>query len=52
MQRGAYLVKPARVKICDRNAVAEALESGQLSGYAVDVWFPQSEPTDHSYSNV
>ncbi|EKD72750.1 MAG: hypothetical protein ACD_45C00598G0005, partial [uncultured bacterium] len=32
MKRGAYLVNTARGKICDRDAVVRALESGQLSG--------------------
>ena len=41
MKRGAYLVNTARGKICDRDAVARACESGQLAGYAGDVWFPQ-----------
>src|SRR6266545_7973047 len=34
MKRGAYLVNTARGKICDRDAVVHALESGQLAGYA------------------
>ena len=32
MKRGAYLVNTARGKICDRDAVVRALESGQLAG--------------------
>ena len=40
MKRGAYLVNIARGKICDRDAIVRALESGQLAGYAGDVWFP------------
>ncbi len=47
MKRGAYIVNTARGKICDRNAIAGALESGQLAGYAGDVWFPQPAPNDH-----
>src|SRR2546428_10809288 len=47
MKRGAYLVNTARGKICDRDAVATALESGQLAGYAGDVWVPQPPPKDH-----
>src|SRR4051794_40601882 len=47
MKRGAYLVNTARGKICDRDAVVRALESGQLAGYAGDVWFPQPAPNDH-----
>src|ERR1700685_2908801 len=44
MKRGAYLVNTARGKICDRDAIVRALESGQLGGYAGDVWFPQPAP--------
>jgi formate dehydrogenase len=49
MKRGAYLVNTARGKICDREAVARACESGQLAGYAGDVWFPQPAPKDHPW---
>jgi formate dehydrogenase len=49
MKRGAYLVNTARGKICDRDAVVRALESGQLAGYAGDVWFPQPAPRDHPW---
>jgi formate dehydrogenase len=50
MKRGAYLVNTARGKICDRDAIVRALESGQLAGYAGDVWFPQPAPADHPWS--
>jgi len=52
MKRGAYLVNTARGKICDRNAVARALENGQLAGYAGDVWFPQPAPKDHPWRTM
>merc|ERR550539_1540271 len=52
MKRGAYLVNTARGKICDRDAVARALESGQLAGYAGDVWFPQPPPQDHPWRTM
>ncbi|MEO6196788.1 MAG: NAD-dependent formate dehydrogenase [Dehalococcoidia bacterium] len=52
MKRGAYLVNTARGKICDRDAVARALESGRLAGYAGDVWFPQPAPTDHPWRTM
>jgi formate dehydrogenase len=52
MKRGAYLVNTARGKICDRDAVAQACESGQLAGYAGDVWFPQPAPTDHPWRTM
>ena len=52
MKRGAYLVNTARGKIADREAVARALESGQLAGYAGDVWFPQPAPLDHPWRTM
>jgi formate dehydrogenase len=52
MKRGAYIVNTARGKICDRDAIARALESGQLSGYAGDVWFPQPPPKDHPWRTM
>jgi formate dehydrogenase len=52
MKRGAYLVNTARGKICNRDAVAAACESGQLAGYAGDVWFPQPPPADHPWRTM
>jgi formate dehydrogenase len=52
MKRGAYLVNTARGKICDRDAVVRALESGQLAGYAGDVWYPQPAPKDHPWRTM
>ncbi len=52
MKRGTYLVNTARGKICDRDAVARGLESGQLAGYAGDVWFPQPPPQDHPWRTM
>ncbi len=52
MKRGAYLVNTARGKICDRDAIVRALESGQLAGYAGDVWFPQPAPADHPWRTM
>ena len=49
MKRGAYLVNTARGKICESDAVARALKSGQLAGYSGDVWFPQPAPVDHPW---
>ena len=51
-KRGAYLINTARGKICDREAVAQACASGQLAGYAGDVWFPQPAPKDHSWRTM
>ena len=52
MKRGSYLVNTARGKICDRDAVARACETGQLAGYAGDVWFPQPAPQDHPWRTM
>jgi len=32
MKKGSYIVNTARGKICDKDAIAEALESGHLAG--------------------
>ena len=52
MKKGAYIVNTARGKICNREAIAKALKSGQLSGYAGDVWFPQPAPNDHAWRTM
>ncbi len=52
MKRGSYIVNTARGKICDRDAIVRALESGQLAGYAGDVWFPQPAPNDHPWRSM
>ena len=52
MKKGAYIVNTARGKICDKDAIATALKSGQLSGYAGDVWFPQPAPNDHPWRTM
>ncbi|MGH8532385.1 MAG: NAD-dependent formate dehydrogenase [Gammaproteobacteria bacterium] len=52
MKRGAYIVNTARDKICDREAIARALETGRLAGYAGDVWFPQPPPQDHPWRTM
>ncbi|MEV7320473.1 NAD-dependent formate dehydrogenase [Streptomyces sp. NPDC093970] len=52
MKRGAYLINTARAKIADRDAVDRALRSGQLAGYAGDVWFPQPAPADHPWRTM
>ncbi|QWT21594.1 NAD-dependent formate dehydrogenase [Bacillus sp. NP157] len=52
MKRGAYIVNTARAEICDRDAIVRALESGQLAGYAGDVWYPQPAPKDHPWRSM
>jgi formate dehydrogenase len=52
MKRGAYIVNTARGKICDRDAIVRGLASGQLAGYAGDVWYPQPPPEDHPWRTM
>jgi formate dehydrogenase len=52
MKRGTYLINTARGKICDRDAVVRAIESGFLAGYAGDVWFPQPPSSDHPWRTM
>jgi formate dehydrogenase len=52
MRRGAYLINTARGKIANRDDVVSALKTGQLAGYAGDVWFPQPAPKDHPWRTM
>ena len=52
MRRGSYIVNPARGAIADRDAIARALESGQLAGYAGEVWYPEPAPADHPWRSM
>jgi formate dehydrogenase len=52
MKPGAWLVNTARGAICDAQAVADAVESGQLGGYAGDVWNVQPAPADHPWRKM
>ena len=52
MRHGTYLINTARGLIVDRDAVVRALESGQLAGYAGDVWYPQPAPQDHPWRTM
>jgi phosphonate dehydrogenase len=47
MKRGSYLINVGRGSVTDEQAVARALQSGQLSGFAADVYEmeDQSRPT-------
>ncbi|WP_240432641.1 NAD-dependent formate dehydrogenase [Rubrobacter indicoceani] len=52
MKRGAHIVNIARGAEVERDAVVEALKSGQLGGYAGDVWDPQPAPEDHPWRTM
>lgn len=49
MRRGSYIVNTARAEETDQKAIVAALESGQLAGYAGDVWYPQPPAPDHPW---
>lgn len=52
MKRGAYIVNDSRGELVDRDAIVAALKSGQLAGYAGDVWYPQPAPADHPWRTM
>ena len=52
MKKGSYLVNTARGRIVNTQALVEALEKGQLAGYAGDVWYPQPAPPDHPWRHM
>jgi len=51
-KRGAWLVNTARGAICDKDAVTQAVKSGQLRGYSGDVWNVQPAPSDHPWRTM
>jgi formate dehydrogenase len=52
MRRGSYIVNTARAEETVSEDIAAALRSGQLAGYAGDVWFPQPPPADHPWRTM
>ncbi|CAA7271187.1 unnamed protein product [Cyclocybe aegerita] len=51
-KKGAWIVNTARGAICDKDAIAAALASGQINGYAGDVWNVQPAPKDHIWRTM
>ena len=52
MRRGAYIVNTARGAEVHTTALVDALESGQVAGYAGDVWYPQPPAVDHPWRTM
>lgn len=52
MKTGSWIVNVARGGIVETDALVEALESGQLGGYAGDVWYPEPAPADHPWRRM
>jgi len=52
MKPGSWIVNTARGLIVKRDDIVKELESGQLGGYAGDVWFPQPAPKDHPWRHM
>jgi len=52
MRRGSYIVNTARAEITVRDDIVSALNSGQLAGYAGDVWYPQPPAPDHPWRTM
>jgi len=51
-KKGAWLVNTARGAIVNADDVKAAVESGQLNGYAGDVWNVQPAPKDHPWRTM
>lgn len=52
MKKGSHLVNISRGAIVDTDALAEAVNSGHLGGYAGDVWYPEPAPADHPWRSL
>ncbi len=48
MRPGAMIVNTARGRLVDHAAIADAIRSGQLGGYATDVWEPEPPAADEA----
>lgn len=48
-KKGAWIVNTARGKIVNADDLVRAVDSGHISGYAGDVWFPQPAPRNHPW---
>lgn len=51
-KKGAWIVNTARGAIVDKDALAAAVKSGHINGYAGDVWNVQPAPKDHPWRTM
>ena len=52
MKKTAFLVNTARGEIIDQDALAQALENGEIAGAALDILTPEPAPADHPLLNL
>jgi glycerate dehydrogenase len=52
MKPSAFLINTGRGSLVDEEAVAKALRSGQLAGYAADVTANEPPPADHPLRGI
>jgi len=51
-KKGSWLINTSRGAICNSEAVAAAITSGQLNGYGGDVWNKQPAPKGHPWRTM
>ncbi|MFT8399790.1 MAG: D-isomer specific 2-hydroxyacid dehydrogenase family protein [Lentilactobacillus diolivorans] len=49
LKKGAYICNNARGALVEEKAISDAIESGQLSGYAADAMEVEPVPADHPF---
>jgi len=52
MKKTAFLVNTARGEIINQDALADALERGEIAGAALDILTPEPAPADHPLLNL
>lgn len=52
LKDGAWIVNTARGAICNAQDIADAVNSGKISGYGGDVWNVQPAPKDHPWRSM
>jgi D-3-phosphoglycerate dehydrogenase len=52
MKKTAFLINTARGEVIDQDALAQALEEGEIAGAALDILTPEPAPADHVLLNL